>query len=101
VPQPTKLSFSHKEVATALIKHQGISNGIWGLHVRFGIEAMNVGVRDADLQPSAVIPVLSIGLQRFEKLNNLSVDAALVNPRSARASRQPIGARKRKAARTR
>lgn len=101
MPQPTHFNFSHKDVATALIKHQNIQSGIWGLHVKFGIKAMNVGVGDDDLQPSAVIPVLSIGLERFYRLNNLSVDAALVNPRSVSASKKPIGARKRKAARRR
>jgi hypothetical protein len=80
MPEPTQLRFSHKEVATALIKDQGIREGIWGLHVRFGIKAMNIGASDDDLQPSAIVPVLTIGLQRFDKVNNLSVDAAEVNP---------------------
>jgi hypothetical protein len=30
--------------------------------------------------PAAVIPVLEIGLQKFEKETNISVDAAKVNP---------------------
>jgi hypothetical protein len=29
--------------------------------------------------PAAIIPVLEIGLQKFEKENNLSIDAASVN----------------------
>lgn len=99
MPEPTQISFSHQEVATALVKAQGIHDGIWGLFIKFGIRAMNVGTGDADLQPSAIVPVLSIGLQRFEKINNLSVNAAEVNP----ATKPPklIGAGKTKAAKKR
>lgn len=39
-----------------------------------------MGSNDTDLKPTAVIPILELGLQKFEKENNLSVDAAEVNP---------------------
>jgi hypothetical protein len=81
MPEPDRISFSHKEVATALLKAQNIHEGIWGLYVRFGIRATNVGASDDDLQPSAIVPIVSIGLQRFDKVNNLSVDASEANPR--------------------
>ena len=81
MPEPTQISFSHKEVVTALIKEHGLHEGIWGLYVKFGIRAMNVGGSDEDLQPSAIVPVLTIGVQISDKINNLSVDAAEVNPR--------------------
>ena len=94
MPEPTQLKFSHKEVATALIKANKIHEGIWGVLVNFGLRGMNVGGSDDDLQPSAIVPVLSIGLQQFEKVNNLSVDAAEVNPKPTAAGRLK-GARKR------
>lgn len=81
MPEPTQISFTHKEVATALVKEQGLREGIWALYVKFGIRAMNIGGSDEDLQPSAIVPVLVIGLQKAEKLSNLSVDAAVVNAR--------------------
>ena len=88
VPQPvspedqsTTLVISHKKVAEALIKSQGIHDGIWGLFVRFGLSASNVGIDDTQLVPAAIIPVIEIGLQRFAKETNLSVDAAKVNPK--------------------
>ena len=99
MPEPTQISFTHKEVVAALIKEHGIQEGIWGIYVKFGIRAMNVGVSDDDLQPSAIVPVLTIGLQRVEKLNNLSVDAAEVNPRQPK--QKLIGAGKTKAAQKR
>lgn len=80
MPEATQIVFKHKELAEVLIKAQNIHDGIWGLFIRFGIGAMNIGPSDADLQPAAIVPVLEIGLQKFEKETNLSVDAAKVNP---------------------
>ena len=76
--EPTQIVFSHKEVAEALITQQGIRDGIWGLYIKFGIKGMNVGSSDDDLQPTAVVPILQIGLQKFDKVNNISVDAARI-----------------------
>jgi len=99
MPEPTQISFSHKEVVAALIKEQGIREGIWSLYVKFGIRAMNIGGSDDDLQPSAIVPVLTIGLQRADKMNNLSVDASTVNP--APTGPKQIGAGKSKGAKKR
>jgi hypothetical protein len=79
--EPTQIVFKHREVVEALLRHHGLHEGIWGLHVRFGISAMNVGTTDADLMPAAIIPILEIGLQKFEKENNIAVDAAKANPK--------------------
>jgi hypothetical protein len=78
--EPTQIVFKHREVVEALLKHQNIHEGIWGLFVRFGIQAANVGTSPADLHPAAIVPVLELGLQKFEEENNLAVDAAKVNP---------------------
>jgi hypothetical protein len=80
MPEATQIVFKHKELAEILIKSQGIHDGIWGLFLRFGIGASNIGASEADLQPAAIVPVLEIGLQKFEKETNISVDAAKVNP---------------------
>lgn len=77
--EPTQIVFSHKEVAEALITQQGIHDGIWGLYIKFGIKGMNMGTSDGDLLPTAVVPILQIGLQKFEKVNNISVDAAQIS----------------------
>jgi hypothetical protein len=73
-------TFKHKEIAEALVKHLGLHEGIWGILVEFGISAANIGNPDGDQLPAAIVPILHIGLQRYEKLNSLSVDAAKVNP---------------------
>ncbi len=79
--EATQLKFSHKEIVEALVKDQGIHQGIWGLHVNFGMQATNVGTDENSLNPSAVVAIISIGLQKFEKETSISLDAAKVNPK--------------------
>jgi hypothetical protein len=71
-----QITFAHKEVAEALVRHHGLHDGIWGLYVEFGIAAATFGPGPNDLNPTALVPVVKIGLQRFNEVNNLSVDAA-------------------------
>ncbi|OFV99942.1 MAG: hypothetical protein A3F68_10280 [Acidobacteria bacterium RIFCSPLOWO2_12_FULL_54_10] len=73
--------FTFKEVVEALLKQQGIHEGIWGLYIKFGIKAANIGPDENDIRPSAIIPILEIGLQKFEKESNIAIDAAKVNPK--------------------
>jgi hypothetical protein len=80
--QPQTIVTSHKQVVEALVKQNQIHEGIWGLFVRFGIGAVNAGENEQQLVPAAIVPVVEIGLQKFEKETNISVDAAKVNPRS-------------------
>ena len=80
MPEVTKLVFSHKEVVTALLKTQNIHEGIWGLYVEFGIGAANFGPTPNDIQPVAIVPVVKIGLQQFDSITNISVDATTANP---------------------
>lgn len=76
----TQYLFSFKEIAEALVKRQGIHEGIWGVYMEFGIQGLNAGPDEDSLLPSALVPVRKLGLQRFPKENALSVDAAKVNP---------------------
>lgn len=83
--EATQISFKHRELVELLIKKQGIHEGIWGLFVKFGMGASNVGPTEADIMPAAIIPVLEIGIQKFEKESNIAIDAAKVNPLPATA----------------
>jgi hypothetical protein len=81
MPEPNRIAFTYKEVVESLVRKHEIHEGIWGLYVRFGISAANIGREPtAELMPAAIIPILEIGLQKFDTENNLSVDAAAVNP---------------------
>ena len=81
-----RIVVGHKELAEILVKQQGIHEGLWGLFIRFGFNAVNMpfqlpeGSRIA-LVPTAVVPLLEIGIQPFSELNDLCVDATVVNPR--------------------
>jgi hypothetical protein len=78
--ESTQFMFSYKEVVTALLKQQGIHEGIWSLATSFGIGAINAGPNTEQLSPAAIVPLLAVGIQKGTELNNLSVDASVVNP---------------------
>ena len=80
MPETKSISFTHKEVVEALIRYNDLHEGLWGLFIEFGLGAANVGSEPGDLLPAAIVPVKKIGLQRFNEPNNLTVDAAEVNP---------------------
>jgi len=76
------IEFDYKEVAEALVRYNDINEGLWGIAIRFGIQGANIGQGPGgDLTPAAIVPILKIGLQRFDEPNNLTVDASKANPR--------------------
>ena len=75
------LHFSHAEVVTALIKAKDIHEGQWMLQLNFGFGASNVGDSDDNLNPAVFVPVIGIGIRHVTGIsNNMTVDAAVVNP---------------------
>jgi hypothetical protein len=78
----SKIAFSYKEVAEALVKKQDLHEGLWSLDFNLGLTATNMGPNDTDLKPVGVVAIISIGLSRVEKETNLAVDAAKVNPKT-------------------
>lgn len=81
----TQVIFSFKELAELLIKQQNIQEGLWGVYVKFGIAAGNAPGPTGELHPTAIVPVLEIGIQKFDESNSLTVDASIVNPRTGSA----------------
>jgi hypothetical protein len=79
--EASQIMFSYQEVAEALVKKQGLHEGIWQLAVNFGMQATNMGANEADLKPVVVNAILAIGIHKVSKENALSVDAAKVNPK--------------------
>lgn len=78
----SQMTFSHREVAEALVKAHGVHEGLWGIYVEFGVQGANIGTdpEKKDLMPAAIVPILKLGIQRFPEENQLTVDAAVVNP---------------------
>jgi hypothetical protein len=102
-----ELNFSHKEVVEALIKQQGLHEGLWMLSIRFGIGAINVHPPEGEkgeIAPAAIVPIVGIGLRKVNTLNPLALDAAQINPtpklsrfkRSQRASEHLTSIREKK-----
>jgi len=90
--EASQITFSFKEIAEALVKKQGLHEGIWTLNINFGLQATQIGPNESTLTPAAILVVLTIGLQKVEKETNLSVDAAKVNPKSIITAR-PVARR--------
>ena len=85
----SKYTFSYKEVVEALIKQQGLHEGLWMLGVEFGLAAINVNTAEGsdELTPAAIVPIKSLALQRGIEINSLTADAAVVNPRPKQNSK--------------
>src|SRR5712691_7998894 len=77
--------FDYKEVAEALVKQQGIHEGLWGVAIEFGMAAQNIptGPDGKTVSPAAVCIVQKVGLNRWKEPNNLTVDASVINPSPA------------------
>jgi len=75
---PAIIHFSFKQVVEALIKQQGLTEGIWGLFVEFGIGAVNIAGPDGAIKPTALIPIMKLGLQPVPTVTDIAVDAASI-----------------------
>ena len=76
----TTYSLDYQEVVEAVIKHQGLHEGIWQLHIEFGLGATNMATAPDQVSPVAIVPVKRIGITKVEKEGPLAVDASKVNP---------------------
>jgi hypothetical protein len=80
--EATQYAFHFKELVELLIKKQGLHEGFWSIYIKFGINAGYFSFGGADNYPTAMVPVLEIGIHKDEELTPLGLDAAVVNPRS-------------------
>jgi hypothetical protein len=83
-----KYTFSHKEVVEALLKQQGIHEGLWALYIEFGLAGVNLADPSGSggVVPVAIIPIQKIGLQKGTAEDTITVDAAKVNPATSNAT---------------
>lgn len=91
MPEREKKTFAHREVAEILVTKADIHEGHWGLFIEFGLGAANIPVPgpgvDLALKPAAIVSVNTIGIQKFDEPNQLTVDAATVNPKTQGSGR--------------
>ncbi len=92
MPETRQIIFSNQEVAEALVKKQGLHEGLWGLYVEFNIAGANVNSLDGNIVPAAIVPLQRLGIQKFdEEMLSLTVDAAVVNPASESSAESASG----------
>jgi len=87
MPESKNYVFGYTELAEVLVKKLDLHEGLWGLYIEFNFGAANVNASPdgKSLAPAAIAAIKSIGLQKFDTPNNLTVDAAVVNPAKAAA----------------
>jgi hypothetical protein len=93
---PKRIVLPYKELVEFMIKKNDLHEGIWALFARFGLNVMNAAVEyenASQLRPVAIVPLVEIGLQEGTQLHELSLDAAVVNPR--RKAGKKAGAKKK------
>lgn len=76
--------FSYRELLTALVKQQGLHEGLWTLVTNFTVSVSNIGPDvDSQLKPGVITVIESLGLRAADPNEpnlTLSVDASEVNP---------------------
>ena len=101
MPEQTQLLYDYKELAEILVKNSNIHSGHWMVFMRFGIQGTNVPCRKPDsdeekFYPTAMVPVMELGIQKMPEPSPLSVDAAVVNPAPRQRQSKKDSARKPK-----
>lgn len=75
---PTQIKFSYQELATLMLKAQGIKEGLWAIYVKFGIVGVNAGPSEDSQVPTALVPLHEMGIQRVDVKHPLAVDASKI-----------------------
>jgi len=83
--EPSQYLFDYKELATLLVKQLDLHEGFWSIYIKFGINAANMSLNNAAYVPTAIVPVLEIGINKEAEPGPLAVDAAVVNPEPKKA----------------
>ena len=73
--------FTWQQVAVALVKARDVHEGLWRVGCRFDLMAAGVKLGKTGIQvPGAFIPIVEMNIARVETGDDLTVDAAEVNP---------------------
>jgi hypothetical protein len=83
---PTQYSFDLNELATALLKHQGIHDGLWAVSFEITMGVGSFGPTQAEAKPGAFMQINKVQISRQSpetpegSMTSMTVDAAKVNP---------------------
>ena len=81
------VTFSSRELVEVLIRHHGITKGIWMLHVEFVMGAGSIPGPEGKALPTALIGMNKIGLAEVSALNDLAVDASTISKPKTKKSK--------------
>ena len=86
MPEANQFTFTNKELLELLIKKAGVHEGRWILMTNFGITPGNFGPSPDQFSPGVAVVINQMGIQRAqpETPEPMSLDAAVVNPRTTR-----------------
>lgn len=92
IAQPAPPEFvgmmSLTDLAILLIKHNGISDGLFNASIEFNIGVGEMGPTPSSIFPCAMIGVSRVGLSKVAQAGPNTVDAAIVNPAKKPRSRK-------------
>nr|WP_199046808.1 hypothetical protein [Dyella sp. ASV24] len=78
----SRYEFNWEEIAAALVRQQGINDGLWTISVNFQFTGKNINVEGKPMRPGFVGSLSNVSLMRVtQAVPGLTVDAARVNPR--------------------
>jgi hypothetical protein len=91
--EATQFSFDFREVATAMIKQQGLHEGLWMVAFEVNFVAGVLGTTPPTSMPSVLVQMTKLQLIRQDQVPppnpHLTVDAAEVNPPGGHKKRPP------------
>jgi len=93
--EPVQFAFDLREATTALLKHQGIHEGLWMVGFEFAFAAGIIGGQAGELKPGAIVQIIKVQLVKQTEqpegspLTPLIVNAAEVNPALPPKSQRP------------
>lgn len=77
----TRYEITLEEVATALVRHLNINEGLWTIGAGFNFTGKNLGTDNKEMRPGFLGVITKMNLVRVtEAVPGLTVDAGLVNP---------------------
>lgn len=82
MPETKNYVFPYQELTEILLRKLDVHEGHWGIYFEFALQGANVPtIPDPNtLLPAAVVFMKSVGIQRFDAPNNLTIDASKINP---------------------
>ena len=88
-PAPTAYALDWRKVASALVKALDLHEGYWKVGLNFTLAAGQTQF-SGGLSPAAFLSVMGVTLVKAKEMDDLTVDAAFVNPLLEKATDRHI-----------